>query len=600
MKSYLSLIPLSAKARRHQNRLTIACIAIAVFLVTTIFSMADMAIRMEMSRLQVKHAGLTMGDLYSSAWARTLLSIALALFILILVAGVLMISGSLNNSVAERTQFFGMMRCIGMSREQVMTFVKLEALNWSKIAIPIGVSIGIVVTWALCAGLRYMVGEEFLGIPLFGVSATGIAAGGLMGLMAVLAAAVKPAKQAANISPIAAASGNIETVERRSAVECGNDLNIETRLGMNHALAGKKNIFRLTGSFALSIILFFTLSVFVDFVNYLMPQSHAAADIDIVSEDSLNSIDSNRLKELAKVHGIKNVYGRRAAFDVEAEMGPSSSNVDVVSFDDFDLSALKKDKILKRGSDLSKVFKGGRGVLATWDRGSDVEIGEKVRIDHRTYEVAGLLKYNPFSDDGSVRGNTTLITSSDTFIHMTGEVGYRLVMLRVDENFKDDDMAHIRRIAGDEGTVSDRRDQKTIGTYIAFMFFVYGFLIIIAIVSLLNMINSIRLSVSSRIKEYGIMRAIGMDTEQLAKMIRVEALTYALSGSVAGSLAGILCNRWLFFRLIERHFSYAVWEFPAILLLMTVGFVFAAVVLAVHRPVERMERMSITETINEL
>lgn len=47
MKSYLDLVPISAKVRKRQNRMTILCIVIAVFLVTAVFSMADMAIRME-------------------------------------------------------------------------------------------------------------------------------------------------------------------------------------------------------------------------------------------------------------------------------------------------------------------------------------------------------------------------------------------------------------------------------------------------------------------------------------------------------------------------------------------------------------------------
>ena len=47
MKSYLGLIPISAKVRKRQNRMTILCIVISVFLITAVFSMADMAIRME-------------------------------------------------------------------------------------------------------------------------------------------------------------------------------------------------------------------------------------------------------------------------------------------------------------------------------------------------------------------------------------------------------------------------------------------------------------------------------------------------------------------------------------------------------------------------
>lgn len=54
MKSYLSLIPISAKVRKRQNRMTLLCIIISVLLVTTIFSMADMAIRMEKTRVMEK------------------------------------------------------------------------------------------------------------------------------------------------------------------------------------------------------------------------------------------------------------------------------------------------------------------------------------------------------------------------------------------------------------------------------------------------------------------------------------------------------------------------------------------------------------------
>ena len=56
-------------------------------------------------------------------------SIAAVLFVLVLLAGALMISGSMNSNVAQRTRFFGMMRCIGMSKQQVIRFVRLEALN---------------------------------------------------------------------------------------------------------------------------------------------------------------------------------------------------------------------------------------------------------------------------------------------------------------------------------------------------------------------------------------------------------------------------------------------------------------------------------------
>ena len=340
MKSYLSLIPISAKVRKRQNRMTILCITIAVLLVTTIFSMADMAIRMEKARM-IKEQGnwhimlkepsdqqiseisarpdvaassrydglnydlsqdytikgktcviaggdpeilteiyddLTQGsypakkdEILLSNRAKEMLSVeigdtvtlhtpngdfdytisafggdvtisddadvvgaslsweafqtlaesvgskpapvffvrfrdhtpvrkvisdlrqtygftdntlsentallgltgfssdsyvmgmylvAATLFVLVLGAGVFMIAGSLNSQTAQRTQFFGMLRCIGASKSQIMHIVRLEALCWCKTAIPIGITAGIVCTWLLCALLRFGTGAE--------------------------------------------------------------------------------------------------------------------------------------------------------------------------------------------------------------------------------------------------------------------------------------------------------------------------------------------------------------------------------------------------------------------------------------------------------
>ena len=55
MKSYLSLIPISAKVRKRQNRMTLMCIALAVFLVTTVFSMVGAIVDMEKTNMISNH-----------------------------------------------------------------------------------------------------------------------------------------------------------------------------------------------------------------------------------------------------------------------------------------------------------------------------------------------------------------------------------------------------------------------------------------------------------------------------------------------------------------------------------------------------------------
>ena len=75
---------------------------------------------------------------------------------------------------------------------------------------PIGLILGVVTTWGLCAVLRFVVREEFSDIPLFGISIFGIACGIFVGLITVLIAANAPAKHAAKVSPITAVSGNAD------------------------------------------------------------------------------------------------------------------------------------------------------------------------------------------------------------------------------------------------------------------------------------------------------------------------------------------------------------------------------------------------------
>ena len=83
MKSYLSLIPISAKVHRRQNGMTLLCIVFAVFMVTAVFSMAEMGFRMEQARLVGKHGSFSIGDLLGSSMGQALLSVAVVLFLLI-------------------------------------------------------------------------------------------------------------------------------------------------------------------------------------------------------------------------------------------------------------------------------------------------------------------------------------------------------------------------------------------------------------------------------------------------------------------------------------------------------------------------------------
>lgn len=603
MKSYLDLIRVSAKVHRRQNRMVLLCIILAVFLVTAIFSMADMGVRMEKTRLLRKQGSSALNDFSSNPTVQTLYFTAILLFILILVAGVLMISSSINSNVTQRTKFFGMMRCIGMSKQQIIRFVKWEALNWCKTAVPIGVVLGIAVTWGLCVALRFFVGGEFSEIPLWGISLMGIISGIIAGVMTVLIAASSPAKRAAKVSPITAVSGNSENRKNIANTTNIRFYRVETALGINHAISSKKNLLLMTSSFALSIILFLSFSVLIDFVGYLIPQFSNTSDINISSSDGLNSINGSLINKISAMDGVNHVFGRRSSLDVPVKLKydrQRTSRIDLISYDKYDLDCIIKDKLLRKGSDISKVYGDRAYVLAVWDENIPIKTGDKIQIGNEEIEVAGMLKYNPFSSDGKSNGKITLITSSETFVRLTGMTGYSLIMIQTTSSASNENVTAISNMLDENCRFYDRREQRTASTYLAFQIFIYGFLGIIILVTVLNIINCIAMSVSARIKQYGAMRAVGMDDRQIAKMIVAEALTYASYGCTVGCIAGLVISKQLYDTLITRHFNHAIWSLPVIPLLIILLFVFGATIAAAYIPSKRIRNTSIIETLNEL
>lgn len=598
MRSYLSLIPISAKVHKRQNRMTFLCIVSAVFMVTAVFSMADMGVRMEKARLLSKHGSLQ--GVWDSAMAQRLYAVAAILFVMILIAGVLMISSSMNSNVAQKTKFFGMMRCIGMSKQQIIRFVRLEALNWCKTAIPAGIALGIVITWGLCVALRFLVGGEFSDMPIFEISLIGIISGIVLGIVTVLIAASSPAKRASKVSPVAAVSGNSDNAKNTTRSVNTHFSKIDISLGVHHAVSAKKNFILMTSSFAFSIILFLSFSVLIEFVGYLMPQSSNTSQIDISSNEGSNSIDSVLLDKIRNMDGVKHVFGRKNCLDIPAEVNSKTNNIDMISYDDFDLDCLTKDKQLRKGSDISKVYGDSKYVLAIFDKDNPLAIGDKIKVGNDEVKIAGLLKCNPFSDDGSTDGNVTIITSTDTFSRVTGITDYSLFMIQLKNNATDENVTAISNILDENYKVNDMRDQSNSSTYIAFMLFVYGFLAIIGSVSILTIMNSISMSVSARIKQYGAMRAVGMDEHQITKMIAAEAFTYSISGCIVGVVVGLFISKLIYNTLIAAHFSYATWSIPIIPLIIVILIVTITAIIAVYAPSKRISNMKVTDTINEL
>lgn len=525
-----------------------------------------------------------------------------AVCLLVLLAGVLMISGSLNSTVAQRIRFFGMMRCIGMSKRQIIRFVRLEALNWCKTAIPAGVLLGIVVSWGLCAFMRYFVGGEFTKMVVGGVSVIGVGSGAVVGILTVLIAAGSPARKAAAVSPVAAVSGNADSGKTGRGRANPRFFNVETALGVSHAVSSKKGLLLMAGSFALSIILFLCFSVLVEVLGCVMPTKSYGSDLSLsVSEDG-ELIPHDLVNLLRQMPGVKNAFGRSCAFAVPATFSVDvpQDHVDVISYDEIQLDWIPGDGDLRAGGDLGKVYGDQGCVLSIWDKDVPLQVGDQVTLNGVTVEIAGQMTSNPFSNNGQTGGDVILICSEETFARLTGGDDYRIVDIQMVRGASDEDVEAIHELVTGTCDFTDRREEGDLSTVVAFRLFIYGFLAIIALITVLNIVNSISMSVSAKTRQYGAMRAVGMEGRQLTKMIAAEAAAYAVTGCIIGCGCGLPLNRLLYGRLITKNFPYYMWRLPVGALLVILLFVFAATIAAVYGPSKRMCRMEIKETINEL
>ena len=525
---------------------------------------------------------------------KNIYGIAAILFVIVLLAGVLMISGSMNSNVAQRTKFFGMMRCIGASRQQIIRYVRLEALNWCKTAVPVGLITGTAIEWGICAFLRYGIGGEFATMPVFALSPVGLISGAMVGIVTVLLAAQSPAKHASKVSPMAAVSGNSDTVLSVRHTTKRKIRKVERTLGIHHATASKKNWFLLTASFSLSIILFLCISVGLDFAHELIPTMRSwQPDITLNGYANERVLDQRLGDAISGITGVEHIWGSSYMENVPVTSSRQEiDHVNITSYSQYLLDCAG-DSLVQ--GDLSEIYGDSDKVMTVLNKDNPIKVGDTIQIAGQDVEVACGISSGLYPSEYSV------ICSQETFARLTGEQNYSMIGIQLSSKATDETVKQINSLTESNVIFTDQRqsNQRNANTYLAVKFLLYSFMAIIAMITLFNIINSISMSVTARIKQYGAMRAVGMDGNQLTRMIGAEAFTYAVSGLIVGSGIGIALSRFLYVKLVTRFFG-SQWSLPIVLIAIILVFDIVSAALAVYAPAKRIRNMPITATINEL
>lgn len=298
------------------------------------------------------------------------------------------------------------------------------------------------------------------------------------------------------------------------------------------------------------------------------------------------------MKKIEEKPYVERAFGRMYQ-SLSAEYEEKSGQIDLISYEEQQFEWAKKDLI---EGDIETVLS-GRGVLTVFDQSNLLHTGDTIRLGNADLTVAGVLKDSPFDTSD----HPTVICSEKLFYTLTGKDSYSVVDVQLSKKATQQNINELHALAGEEYLFYDRLDQNkdTQNTYFMFCLFAYGFLAVVTLITVIHTINSISMSVSARTKQYGAMRAVGMDHVQIRKMIITEASAYTTLGLFAGCILGLPLHHFLYSQMITNYWGTA-WQFPGASIAGILSFLVLTSLLAPCAPAKRICRMAVSETINEL
>ena len=516
---------------------------------------------------------------------------AIILFALVAVATVFMIASSFNMSILERTQYFGLLRCIGATKRQIKICIRLEGLLYCIKAIPLGLFSGCIVLW-LAIWVLKAVNSQYIPSMSFQISLIGIFAGILIGVLVVMIASSSPARNAAKVSPQLAVTGNINQTKHFKKAYPIKKIPVDIAMGISHAFSNKKNIVLISGSFMISIILFLCFTIFITFMNSaLKPLKPYAADLSILSNESSVMLPYDLKQQISCLSSVKKVYGRMFYDGISAQYQNYDNMAMLISYDEPQF--LWADDMLIEGNIDNVQY--GNGVIVDYGYAQQFhwKVGDVITLNvNKTTQnviISALISDVPFEAEN---GEWILVCSENTFTKLTDISEYTIIDMQVSQNISE----QIRNLITGDMKLLDKQqsNQEIRRSYFAMAVFVYGFLSVIALVAFINIVNTVNTSISSKKNQYGVMRAVGMSCKQIKNMIKVEALTYAATGSIFGTVFGLLLHHLLFEMLITPRWG-QIWQPP---IFITTLLVFTAMITTLFAAILYSQKIEKTSIVN--
>lgn len=502
--------------------------------------------------------------------------VIVGIMLIVVLAGIITIYSVYYVSMNQRVREFGKLKAIGATKRQLRQIVLREGMEVALFAIPIGLLIGtvavkvvllqfvehakdsnVLITEAYKVVAKGEVQLYYWWIYLLAIAVT---------LCTVYLSLMKPMRMAAKVSEIEAMRYQGGSKRQKSSRKGYQFLNIGRLTKRNLAENKKKSTITIvsmavTGIFVMmvatvlscanpmesaksSIVGQYEISPIVESGNKEHPEYEWA---EVQKNNPLNEGLKQQIEEL---DGVERVDVFTA---LKVSGGPFEEKIGTEFINGVpEEYAEELKKGITEGNVTYEELKSGDKVIL--DRAllhwyPDIKVGDKLKLNihdgdntfQKEIEVAAIGEYGT-----GLTNYNCLIMAKEGAEKLTINNSSSYFQVIADKDYDEALEASLQAIVDGSGRLQMRTWKNEYDTWENAIQMTrgacYAFIIILAAISIMNLINTMINSVHVRKKELGMMQAIGMSDRQLMKMLQLEGIFYTVGTLIisigVGSLAG--------------------------------------------------------------
>ncbi|MCL1996049.1 MAG: ABC transporter permease [Defluviitaleaceae bacterium] len=598
-------------------------------------------------------------DAFIETYSEILIGVGAVLSGIIAATAVIVMSNAFRISAAERTRQFGILKSVGATRQQIRQTVMYEALLLSAVGIPVGVVAGLLVQFLglqiaefFLAGVNQLLGDNPIIIP-FVVAWQAILVAIVAAFATIMLSAWLPAWKGAKI-PAIAAIRNADEVKLKARKMCsgwfdktvGKIFGFEGQLAAKSVKRNKRNLRATVVSITVSIVLFIAATSvggqmqrainlrFIDsdinvagiFFSSALTDPETGERQSLMIDSALSEEITSRLREFPNTTVVG--FGREiddfwaiipAEYLTAAaqnhfpqdEDGDFAMQVTLITVDSATYAELCQLAGVPLGSNiLVNQFRGydwennrlveftphiwnGQTLINLREPGEFYELplhGELRNLPAELLEIAGN-QFVVIVPELVVRDYTWLAATEDSW----GFGGYMHALFsetftpKIENWVEQGFHADFNVIDFATNAANERSLVQLI------MVFVYGFVAMLTLIGLTNVISTISTNVRSRFREFAALQSVGMTHEGIGRMLNLESVLCSAKSLILGLPIGVGVS-FFTHSTMERSFAFE-YAVPWLAILQCVAAVFLITWITMRYSATQLRGHSIVEEV---